>query len=168
RSNPQRNYSWDFKSVLMHVRMTFPICEEDYLKARDHRSSRLFRSVRDHYMELIEYDSKLIEQMVESYKDICYKYNLDFWQSLHLIVGSIQHIPYTLVIHDNSCPRFIGWNYFFEDCSVRDNGNGCCENVKPFGLYSPLEFAYNKTGDCDTRTVFAYTVLSKLGYDVTV
>ena len=29
--------------------------------------------------------------------------------------------------------------------------NGCCNDVDPFGVYSPFEFAYKKTGDCDTK-----------------
>ena len=40
-------------------------------------------------------------------------------------------------------------------------------NIKN-GVATPLEFFYNKKGDCDTRTVLIYTILKRFGYDVVI
>lgn len=37
-----------------------------------------------------------------------------------------------------------------------------------FGIYTPVEFMAYYKGDCDTRTVFLYTVLKKYNYDVVI
>jgi hypothetical protein len=35
-------------------------------------------------------------------------------------------------------------------------------------VYSPVEFAVQQTADCDTRSLFAYTILKRLGFDVAI
>jgi hypothetical protein len=45
---------------------------------------------------------------------------------------------------------------------------GCCNNVIPIAAYTPAEFIYKKTGDCDTKALIAYALLKKFGYDAAV
>lgn len=129
------------------------------------------------YQELYEYDKKILQNMVEGYKKIIKSNNLEYYAALDMIVTSIQSIPYTLVLDADGivfngkrvkCPCQTPFGYFKGNCSVLPNGDGCCNDVEPWGVYSPVEFATKKTGDCDTRSLFAYTILTDLGFDAAV
>ena len=43
-----------------------------------------------------------------------------------------------------------------------------CDSYVAFGYYAPVEFIGNWKGDCDTRSVFLFTVLKHYGYDVVI
>ena len=80
-----------------------------------------------------------------------------------VIVSSVQHIPYTLLL-DKSC------SYSYDDEFIRDylqSGEECIGNVR-FGILNPAEFIATLKGDCDTRTVFLFTLLNHFGYDVAI
>jgi hypothetical protein len=82
-----------------------------------------------------------------------------------MVVSSIQSIPYYLV-HDLShreADRVYGG--FISE--YHQTGGPCLDKIK-FGVQSPTEFMGNFKGDCDTRSVLLYHVLSKLGYNVVV
>jgi hypothetical protein len=86
---------------------------------------------------------------------------LDFAE---MIVSCVQDIPYTLVLNDGCDPRLYNDNFIRRYLS---DGNSCDGNVK-FGLYSPVEFMGNMKGDCDTRTLLLFTILSHYNYEVAV
>jgi len=93
-----------------------------------------------------------------------YNKNNHYIKSLELIVTAIQNIPYTLVLDGNeTCPTSSNNRYYKNICEACPNGDGCCDDVGPFAVFSPLEFFIQKTGDCDTRSLFAFSVLSRLG-----
>lgn len=94
--------------------------------------------------------------------------NLNYQQAMDYVVSSIQYIPYTLISDKNECPCYLFEINFKNDCSPRKDGRGCCNNVYPGAVYSPSEFLTQKTGDCDTKSLFAYSILKKLGFDVAV
>lgn len=94
--------------------------------------------------------------------------NLNYQQALDYVVSSIQYIPYTLVAAENDCPCLMYEINFKDDCRPRKDDSGCCNNVSPAAVYSPSEFLTQKTGDCDTKALFAYSILKKLGFDVAV
>lgn len=82
-----------------------------------------------------------------------------------MIVTSVQNIPYCLV-HDLShagADRQYG-GFITE---YHRSGGPCLSEIK-FGVQAPVEFMANLKGDCDTRSVFLYYILSKLGYSVVV
>ena len=43
-----------------------------------------------------------------------------------------------------------------------------CDSYVPFGWYAPTEFIGKWKGDCDTRTLFLFTVFQHYGYDVVI
>ena len=43
-----------------------------------------------------------------------------------------------------------------------------CDSYVKGAIYSPVEFIDKFKGDCDTRTVFLYTVLKRYKYDVVI
>lgn len=129
------------------------------------------------YAELYEFDKNILQNMIDGYRNIIKENNLDYYSALNMVVTSIQSIPYTLVLNSEGikykgewvkCPCQTEFGYFKGNCSVMPNGDGCCNDIEPWGVFSPVEFATRKTGDCDTRSLFAYTILSHLGFDVAI
>lgn len=86
------------------------------------------------------------------------KNNLSENKFAELMVSCIQDIPYTLILDDDcDSPK----NYMLYG---RKNYN--CEGFVKFGMNTPIEFMDKLLGDCDTRTLFLFTVLTHYNYDV--
>lgn len=90
--------------------------------------------------------------------------NLSRKEFADVMVTMVQNIPYGLQI-----PGDCKVSYENSDMVKKlvKAGFTCESNVK-FGIYSPLEFVANFKGDCDTRTVFLYTLLRKFNYDAVI
>ena len=146
--------------------MDFKIRKKDYIFSMQQRIGST-KSGSDLYYEMYLNDNILLEDMIESYKKIIKSEGLDYMESMEMVVTSIQSIPYVLVSLDN-CPKSQFGLNFIDDCKPQKNPSGCCGLVVPFGVYTPIEFAVQRTADCDTRSLFAYTILKKLGFDVAV
>ncbi len=82
-----------------------------------------------------------------------------------MVVSCIQNIPYALVFKE-ACQdpeQYQDWiQELLRECP------DCCLGDQPFGLQTPLGFMQNLKGDCDTRTVFLFSVLSAFNYDVAI
>lgn len=121
------------------------------------------------YEPLYEHDKNILRELIEQMKTHINKGNLSYMDALEYVCSSIQDIPYTLVLDDpNGCPCEKPFGSFSGNCRVQQDGDGCCEGVTPFGVYSPFEFVYHETGDCDTRALLAFTILKEMGFDVAV
>jgi hypothetical protein len=88
--------------------------------------------------------------------------------AMNYVVNAIQFPRYTKIANDNDCPCNDNGQFYTDDCNPREDGAGCCNNVKPFAVYSPTEFIVQKTGDCDTKSLIAFGLLARMGYDVAV
>lgn len=80
-----------------------------------------------------------------------------------IIVSCVQTIPYALILPEACNPAL------YEDAFTRDylNGpNALCQGEQRYGINSPVEFLATLKGDCDTRALLLYTLLSHYGYDV--
>ena len=80
-----------------------------------------------------------------------------------LIVSFIQDIPYYIVLPLDCDPKL------YNDSFVKDylsNANARCDGFEKFGINGPIEFMSSLYGDCDTRTLLLYTILSHYNYDV--
>jgi hypothetical protein len=82
-----------------------------------------------------------------------------------VIVSCIQNIPYTLVLN-KSCDPTLYNDKFIKDYLNSQKGD-CIGNIK-YGILSPSEFLENLEGDCDTRTLMLFTMLTHYGYDVAI
>lgn len=78
------------------------------------------------------------------------------------IVSCIQDIPYTLIL-DRACDPWLYDDQFIND--YLSSGGACHPNIK-YGIFSPVEFVATLDGDCDTRALLLYTILSHYRYDV--
>lgn len=108
-------------------------------------------------------DTKALYFIYDKFDSIGRKNNLDQVQFANMVVSCIQDIPYVLIANLD-CDTYKKENP--ADIDIIRN-TGCYGPVK-FGVQSPVEFMYNLKGDCDTRTLFCYTVLSHFKYDVAI
>ncbi len=89
--------------------------------------------------------------------------NLSSTQFAEAIVSFVQDIPYAIIV-DNACDANLYNDYFTKSYLL--NNQGECEGYQRFGINSPVEFMGTMKGDCDTRTLLLYSMLSHYGYDV--
>lgn len=151
-----------------NYRIEYVLCSKDFEDSQNFRNNISFiPNVGEYYRSVLAQDQIAMKRIVEAYKFVIRSQNLDYMEAAEMIVSSIQNIPYTLVI-DEPCPYRLGTTLFDGECEPLENMSGCCGNVMPIGCYSPLEYAANLTGDCDTRAVFAHSILKALNYDVAI
>ena len=82
-----------------------------------------------------------------------------------IIVSFIQHIPYAAILPLDCNPLS------YQDDFLRkylSSPEAKCDAFQKFGINTPVEFMTNLNGDCDTRTLLLYTILSHYDYDVTL
>lgn len=164
-------WSWYFKGNSRTISCTVP---KNYLeKCRNNRERT------NNYTGLYEHDLPYLHDFIAKFKKIMQDSNLDYMESIGLVCSAIQNINYTLILSSKGiespkgsgrrvkCPCELSFGSYVNNCTSQIEG-GCCNNVDPFGVYSPYEFFNKKTGDCDTRALLAFTVLKKLGFDVAV
>lgn len=142
--------------------------------------SKRNREVSYSYDAIYNHDKKLLSDLILKLKNKIEQNKFNYIQAIEYICSSIQYIPYTLVLNSKGieypvesgkfvhCPCQTNFGYFNDNCKSLITGNGCCNNVDPFGVYAPFEFVYKKTGDCDTRALLAFTLLKQMGFDVAV
>ena len=104
------------------------------------------------YNKLVENDKPLIENLALEFHNYQIQNNLNRKEFAELMITAIQDIPYVLIRPDS--------------CKVNET-KPCVGNIK-FGLFSPVEYVSNLSGDCDTRTVLLFTLLSRFNYDVAI
>jgi len=145
---------------------SFSVLKSDYNRSKYYRENRGsdVSSYSELYRNMTKFDvSKLSSVSSELYR-IKKAKNLSRSRNASMIVSLVQDIPYCIVTH-NSC----SYDYYSSDGvkEMIDAGIKCNGSVTT-GVYSPVEFIKHFEGDCDTRTVFLYTVLKKQGYDVVI
>ncbi len=116
------------------------------------------------YTNLYQHDAPLMLDIFEEFGRIGQEQKLNSADFAEMVVTYIQNIDYVLV-HEGTCEQERTWGGFSE--SYHAEGNECLPGIR-FAIQSPLEFMYNLKGDCDTRSVLAYAILSHYGYDVVV
>ncbi len=104
------------------------------------------------YKDLTDHDKSLIEDLASEFYNYQLENKMNRREFAELMITAIQDIPYGLVLTDS--------------CKV-DKIKPCIGNIK-FGLFAPAEYVSNLHGDCDTRTVILYTLLSRFNYDVAI
>lgn len=113
---------------------------------------------------LKQHDQHKLEAVYTMLEDIKKENNLNDIQFANMIIGFVQNYPYYLVLPDDCNPSLYKDAFIKEYLSEHNN----CDPYQAFGINTPVEFFYNSKGDCDTRTVALYTILSYYKYDVIV
>lgn len=169
-------WKWkDYKGISRSI--TFKLSKRDLIKSTNNRqnlnpeySMDPWSAFPGVYSSMYINDKKGLKSIVEAYKKEIKTAGISNYQeSLDFVVSSIQALGYTFVCDGKvaNCGRN---GSPAEDCRPPKNGFftddlGCCDDVKPLGVYAPFEFAFYRTGDCDTKSLFAYTILKEMGYN---
>ncbi len=136
-------------------RMDFKIAEKNVKKSKTNREGYTY--TRDFtwgkfYKHMADHDKPLLEHLYTSFSKIQQDKKMSRRKFAEFIITSIQDIQYNYI---KSTP-----------C----NGNEdypCVGNVR-LGIFAPAEFGANLKGDCDSRTVLLFVLLSKFNYDVAI
>jgi len=104
------------------------------------------------YKGIINHDKPLIEDLAQTFFEYQKEKKMNRKDFAELIISAIQDIPYVLVSN--------------EDCE-QEEFRPCVGNIR-MGLFAPAEFISNLKGDCDTRTILLYSLLSRFNYDVVI
>lgn len=147
----------------------FSIREKDYFSSR----KEYFNTVQKHkqqswgklYQYLATSDTPRLDLILSELTKIKNSNKLNQFEFAEMVVTFIQDIPYSFVF-ENDCESPEKYEesirMILEECS------DCCIGNIPFGIQNPVGFMGNLKGDCDTRTVIIYAILSHFGYDVAI
>ena len=112
----------------------------------------------DLYNDLSVFDKPKLDSLINYFETRRRVANLNPLATAEMVVTFIQEIPYVLV-HDGSCSEALRYGGFIADYHLQRKE--CLSNVVA-GVQSPYEFVHTMKGDCDTRTLLAYTLLDRL------
>jgi hypothetical protein len=115
------------------------------------------------YSNLINQNKTFLDSVTKEYSRIGKTENLNRNQFADMVVTSIQNIPYYLVHDLTHRDADIKYGGFIRE--YHQTGKPCLDQIK-FGVQAPVEFMGNFKGDCDTRSLFLFHILSKFGYNV--
>lgn len=164
------NWKWDDFENKNHS-IQFSFLKKDLEKAYRFRINydKLFFNPSQLYSDFVSVSESVIDSMTNALKlDIEKNKFREDIQVLNYVVSAIQYPNYTKITHLEECPCNDMGRDWVNDCAPRKDGRGCCNNVVPFAVYTPTEFIYYKTGDCDTKSLIAYAILKKMGYDAAI
>ncbi|MFD0765258.1 J domain-containing protein [Mucilaginibacter lutimaris] len=88
---------------------------------------------------------------------------LDRKKFAEMFVSMVQDIPYAIVL-PQECDSSLYHDRFISGYLGRTDAR--CDANQRFGINTPVEFLAGLNGDCDTRTLLIFTVLSHYKYDV--
>lgn len=121
-----------------------------------------------HYPEVLNKlyleDKNNLEGVYKMFEKIKTEKNLSDKSFVEMVVSFTQHIPYVLLL-TQSCDADL---YKSEKNIARILEKHPCSPYVKFGINSPVEFIASQNGDCDTRTLFLFTILDHFGYDVAI
>jgi len=124
-------------------------------------------STRNAYDEVVynlkENDKNKLNGIYKLFDSIQAKNSLSNIKFAEMIVSFVQDIPYVLIL-DSDCNPDLYDDTFTKNYLKQNPGK--CDGPQRFGINTPVEFLYSLKGDCDTRTLLLYTILSHYNYDV--
>lgn len=156
-----RTWTWESFDGKAYT-MNFKVAKSAYLNAAKARKSAPPNP--DCWAIMFRNDREGLENMIEAYKDIIVEHQLDYLGVLEMVVSSAQNFDYTYITWSKEPCRNISdrGNKPVLECKPIGWPHGCCDNVDPYAVYSPLEYAVNGCGDCDTKSLFAMSILRYL------
>lgn len=112
---------------------------------------------------LKENDKNNLNGLYQLFDKIKAAKNLDALVFSTMIVSFVQDIPYTVVL-PNACNANLYADEFIKNYLATKDAR--CDGFEKFGINTPVEFMATLQGDCDTRTLLLYTILSHYNFDV--
>lgn len=152
-----KNYSGTFSVRLSHLKaVTKYKTQISLLPKEELQYDNMVYSIKN-------MDTLHLKGVYRVFDSIKLKNNLDQIKFAEMVVTFIQDIPYTLLLEGSCDPSLYDDKFiknYLKDKSAR------CDGFLPFGINSPVEFMASFNGDCDTRTLFLYTIFAHYNYDV--
>jgi hypothetical protein len=134
-----------------------------YNKNRLNLSQNSINSYDKIVYSLKEFDKNNFNSVYNLFDSIGKANQLNKIKFAEMIVTFVQDIPYAIVL-DKECNPNLYDDRFTKNYLL--NKQGECDGPERFGINTPVEFLTNLKGDCDTRTLLLYTILSHYNYDV--
>ncbi len=116
------------------------------------------------YSEFSRQDMPKLDSLVQFFQSEQKAKNLNALQTAEMVITFIQEIPYCLV-HEGTCSEAASQAPFIREYHA--SGKPCLPNIIT-GLQSPYEFLHNLKGDCDTRSLLGFSILTRLGIPASV
>ena len=113
------------------------------------------------YHSMMKHDLPYIDSVIFKISELARKNKLTKLEVAEQVTTLIQEIPYCLV-HDQSCNEAVNNSNNRFITEYHQSGKPCLPNIVA-GVQSPYEFLHNLKGDCDTRSLLAHAILTKLG-----
>lgn len=160
----KNNFKRNFKTILKVREDSYHLAqlEHENTQIENLETRRFYNKV---YNNLIAQNKDKLPKVLAAYAKKGKEKKLSRNEFADMIVSSIQSIPYCMV-HDYSHEK-ADEVYGGSIREYHETGGPCLENIK-FGVQSPVEFIGNFKGDCDTRSLLLYYILSSFGYDCVV
>ena len=140
--------------------MFFESQKKDNELAKNGNSTNIVSYYNGLYAGMVQNDSPKIKEIVKQFADKSRAKNLNQLQTAEMVTTFIQEIPYFLV-HDYSCQKAMDDSKDAFIIKYHQDGKPCLANI-PAGVQSPYGFLHNLKGDCDTRSLLAFTILKEL------
>lgn len=146
-----------------------------YVDSREVRESAKYKNLGSElvsyfnqlYKIIIHNDNVKMDSLVGQFTKTARDSSLSNVAIAEMVTTFIQEIEYVLV-HDLSCEEVIaqsGSRSFVAE--YHESGMECLPGIFG-GVQSPYEFVHNLKGDCDTRAVLAYAILTKMNISASV
>tara|TARA_B110000977_G_C10887143_1_gene419888 strand:- start:6 stop:818 length:813 start_codon:yes stop_codon:yes gene_type:complete len=136
----------------------------DVINSKNKKKKMNSISWGDFYKKIIDNDKDKLNTIYELFDQILKTKVLSRNEFADVIVTFVQNIPYNILTTESCSNAYLNSKTLKE---LIDSGIDCDGNVFG-GIYTPTEFIKNFKGDCDTRTVFLYTILNRYGYDTKI
>jgi len=116
------------------------------------------------YTEFSNRDLPKLDSLVTYFASEQKRKNLNSVQTAEMVITFIQEIPYCLV-HEGSCSEASLQADFIREYHASQKP--CLPDIIA-GVQSPYEFIHNLQGDCDTRSLLGFSILSRLGIPASI
>lgn len=146
----------------------YSIKKSDFDNAKAYKNSHLINSnnANDYdkmLFSLKEFDREKFNSLYQLFDTLKVNRKLDNVAFVNMVFTFVQDIPYTIVLPDNCDPKLYADNFIK---TYLTTNQGKCDGFEKFGINTPVEFMATLNGDCDTRTLLLYTILTHYNYDV--
>ena len=116
------------------------------------------------YSSFSSHDSEKLDSLTQYFNSERQRNAMDAAATAEMVITFIQEIPYCLV-HDGSCNDAIKMGGFVQEYH---QANKPCLPQIIAGVQTPYEFIHNLKGDCDTRSLLGFSLLSRLGIPASI
>jgi hypothetical protein len=143
---------------------SFRVLKSAYRKAViEYGSLKSMSGLSDVYRTMTLADEPRLKGVYPLFDSLRKVDHLDSLKFANVLVSFIQDIPYSTVT-DGSCSNTLSHNLSRPAFPANYD---CIGNI-PYDVQSPVEFMANLEGDCDTRTLFLFTLLNHYHYHVAI